>query len=318
MNPGATVAIIASATALVGGVAATWGYAEALMSVITARSSPIHKVMFRKKTLSDHQKARYAASERIQTQPMEDVTIRSRDGLVLHGHWYPCDSPRRVLVMAHGWRSAWHRDFGAVIPFLHENGCSLLLIEQRAHGKSEGKYISYGIFERFDLADWLTFATNRTPEHIPVYLMGISMGAATALMASSLPECNGIAGIIADCGFSSPYDIVKKTIGAKSNRSSAPIEAWVVNRLCHMRAKFRLTDYTPKEAMEQNQRIPVLFIHGDADTFVPCEMSRINYEACRAPKDILIVQGAAHSLSYIANSAAYEEKLLAFWDKYDK
>lgn len=316
MNP-TTTAILATA-ALVGGAAATWGYAEALMSVIAARSSPLHKVMFKKKNLTDHQKTRYAASEQIRTQPMEDVSIRSRDGLTLRGHWYPCDNPRRVLIMAHGWRSSWHRDFGAVIPFLHNNGCSLLLIEQRAHGESEGNYISYGIFERFDVADWLTFAADRIPAHAPVYLMGISMGAATSLMASELPECANIAGIIADCGFSSPYDIVKKTIGAKSNRSSAPIEAWVVNRLCHARANFRLTDCTPREAMEHNEHIPVLFIHGDADTFVPCEMSHINYQACRAPKDILIVPGAAHSLSYIADPAAYEEKLLAFFETYDE
>lgn len=316
MNVDTTVAIVASA-ALAGGAAA-WGYVEALMSVVTARSSPVHKVLFKKKTLSDHQKARYAASDRIRTQPMEDVSIRSRDGLALRGHWYPCDNPRRVLVMAHGWRSSWHRDFGAVIPFLHNNGCSLLLIEQRAHGESDGKYISYGIFERFDVADWLTFISQRIPEHLPLYLMGISMGAATVLMSSELPECAHIAGIIADCGFSSPYDIVKKTIGAKSNRSSAPVEAWVVNRLCRMRAKFRLTDCSPKEAMERNDRIPVLFIHGDADAFVPCEMSHVNYQACCAPKDILIVHGAAHSLSYIADPQAYEKKLSEFWGKYDK
>ena len=304
-------------TAAIGGLAA-WGYAEALMSVTTARNSPIQKLLFKKKKLSPHQQIRAVVSERLKQQPVRDVVIKSRDGLSLRGHWYPCKNPKRVLIMAHGWHSAWHRDFGAVAPFLHENGCSLLFIDQRTHGESDGKYISYGILERFDLCDWLTFLSKKIPESVPIYFMGISMGAATALMAAGLPGTERLSGIIADCGFSNPYDIVERTIAGKIKRPRAPIEVCVMDRLCRKRANFSLKDHSPRKAMEQNENIPVLFIHGGADDFVPCAMTLENYMACRAPKSILIVPGAGHSMSYIANPRAYEQKLCEFWEKYDR
>ena len=309
-------ASIAAATALAGGVAAAWAYTEAIMSITSARSSPIQKLVFKKKEISPAQSIRNRASKKLQQQPMEDVTIRNRDGLTLHGHWYPCDKPRRILVMAHGWRSSWCRDFGTVAPFLHKSGCSLLLIEQRSHGQSEGEYISYGILERFDVADWLAYIIEKHPD-LPVYLMGMSMGAATVLMAAGLEGTERLSGIIADCAYSVPYEIVERTISRKIKRP-APHTTRVVNHLCHRRGKFRLSDYTVLEAMEQNETVPVLFIHGDADTFVPCEMTMKNYLACRAPKDILIVPDAEHSLSYVTDHKAYEKKLSEFWERYDE
>ena len=306
-----------AAAAVAGGAAAAWAYTEAIMSMTAARSSPIHKIVFKKKELSPAQAVRNRASKRLLQQPTEEISIRNREGLLLYGHFYPCDKPRRILVMAHGWRSSWHRDFGSVVPYLHKNGCSLLLIEQRAHGKSEGEYISYGVLERFDVADWLDYVADKHPD-LPVYLMGMSMGAATVLMTAGLEGTERLSGIIADCAYSSPYEIVERTISRKIKRPSAPHTTRAVNHLCHKRGKFRLSDYTVLEAMEKNETIPVLFIHGDADTFVPCEMTMKNYLACRAPKDVLIVPDAGHSLSYITDHKAYEKKLTEFWDRYDE
>jgi pimeloyl-ACP methyl ester carboxylesterase len=205
--------------AVTGGIAAAWAYTEAIMSMTAARSSPIQKIVFKKKELSPAQAVRKRASKKLLQQPLEEVSIRNREGLLLYGHFYPCDKPQRILIMAHGWRSSWHRDFGTLVPFLHKNGCSMLLIEQRAHGKSEGEYISYGVMERFDVADWLSYVTEKHPD-LPVYLMGMSMGAATVLMTAGLEGTERLSGIIADCAYSAPYEIVERTISRKIKRPS--------------------------------------------------------------------------------------------------
>lgn len=240
--------------------------------------------------------------------------LRSRDGLLLTGHLYVPDAPKRVLLLFHGWRSSWHRDFGRMLPFLTQSGSVLLMPDQRAQQGSEGEYMSFGLLERFDCVDWAQTAAARFPG-LPIYLMGISMGASTVLMASGLELPGVVRGIVADCAFTSPAAIAKHVIG---NNLRLPYSAVSrrVDRLCRKQFGMRADAADTAEALKKNTR-PVLFIHGDADRFVPLSMTEENYAACEAEKELLIVPGAAHARSYLIDPAAYEAKLRDFWAKHD-
>jgi pimeloyl-ACP methyl ester carboxylesterase len=243
------------------------------------------------------------------------VAIRSREGYVLRAHWYPAKDAKRTVILAHGWHSDWYVDFSASSPFLHDHACNLLLIDQRCHGESGGDLISYGIAERYDILAWLDWLEEHHGGY-PVYLCGISMGAATVLMAAGLPIAGRVKGIIADCGYSTPHEIVELTLKKNVGGLAAPTLA-AVNLNCKLREGFTLKDYSPIEAMAVNTEIPCLFVHGDADTLVPWRMSLENYYACRAPKDLLIVNGAGHGLSFLVDPDRYKQKVLDFFAAYD-
>ena len=246
---------------------------------------------------------------------LEQVSIRSKEGYVLRAHWYPAPGATRTLILAHGWRSRWDVDFSVSAPFFHDCGCNLLFIDQRCHGDSGGDLIAYGILERHDIVAWLDWLD----EHhrgVPVYLCGVSMGASAALMTAELPVADRVTAIIADCGYSTPDGIVKRTVKKTLGGMTGPTLA-AVNINCKLRCGFTLKSASPVKAMAQNTEIPCLFIHGDADTFVPVRMSIENYYACRAPKELFVVPGAGHGLSYLVNTEGYRRKVLDFFEAWD-
>ncbi|MBQ6540615.1 MAG: alpha/beta hydrolase, partial [Oscillospiraceae bacterium] len=204
--------------------------------------------------------------------PMETVSAVSHDGLTLTGHWYPAENPLRIVIMFHGWRSSWYHDFGMSADFMHDSGCSLLYVEQRSHGKSEGKYISYGIKERYDVQTWVDFAAEKNTDNLPVYLCGISMGATTVLMASELPLKNTVKGIIADCGFTSGEAILKSIIDENIHVLPKSVVYKYVDRTFRRHTGMSYGEYSTLDAMK-NCHIPVLFIHGENDAFVPVSMT---------------------------------------------
>lgn len=256
-----------------------------------------------------------AAAEALLSIPAETVAIRSKEGYVLRARWYPAEGALRTVILAHGWHSQWNRDFCSSAPHLHETGCNLLLIDQRCHGESGGDLISYGINERYDILSWLDWLEANHPGY-PVYLYGVSMGAATVLMATGLSIGERVRGVIADCGYSTPKEIVKITLEKGMGKLAGPTLA-AVNLNCKLREGFTLGDYTPIEAMAQNTDVPCLFIHGDEDRFVPWRMSVENYYACRAPKELMIIHGAGHGVAYQTDTEAYRSKLAEFFAAYD-
>lgn len=315
-----TARIATGISLAVGGVAlaATALYTEIITSVVARRRSPMTDAIVAAATgnASDgldpsiHEKARA-----LRELPLEQVTIRSHDGYVLRARWYPAENPCRTVILAHGWRSSWNVDFSASSPFLHANGCNLLLIDQRCHGDSGGDLISYGIEERYDILSWLDWLEANHPG-TPVYLCGISMGAATVLMTAALPVDRRITGIIADCGYSTPDEIVGLTLKKSLGKLTAPTVA-AVNLNCKLRAGFTLKKASPIEAMAVNTEIPCIFFHGDSDDFVPLRMSLENFYACRAPKELYIVHNAGHGLSYIVDPEGYQKKILDFFAAWD-
>ena len=254
-------------------------------------------------------------SDALREIPMETVAIRSRDNYVLRAHWYPAEGATRTIIMVHGWHSRWYVDFSASAPFLHDHACNLLFIDQRSHGESGGDLISYGITERYDVLSWIEWVEQHH-SGLPLYLCGLSMGASTVLMTAGLPIAGRVQGILADCGYSTPREIVSLALKKNIGGLAAPTLA-AINLNCKLREGFTLKDYTPIEAMTANTEVPCLLIHGDADTVVPWRMSLENYYACRAPKELLIVSGAAHGMSFLVDPERYKQTVLKFFTTYD-
>jgi len=186
------------------------------------------------------------------------------------------------------------------------------MVDQRAHGKSEGKTMTFGIRERHDVLSWLEYAIKRFGCKTPILLAGISMGAATVLMASGLNLPENVKGIMADCPYSSPKNILKTVMRSLKmpDKIFYPLAKWSARIF----GGFDLEAVSAREAVTEC-KVPVLLIHGDDDRFVPCSMSQECYDACASEKRLVFVKDAAHGISYCVDGALYEREVRAFVEK---
>ena len=159
-----------------------------------------------------YREAQRAAAKKLASSETETVLLENREGLTLVGHLRECEKAKRLVIAFHGWRSAWYRDFGLLADFLSREQCSVLYVEQRAQNESEGDYIGFGLTERYDCVDWANWAAERFPG-LPVYLMGVSLGGATVLMAAGDILPAAVHGVIADSAYTSPRDIWQYVMG---------------------------------------------------------------------------------------------------------
>lgn len=235
--------------------------------------------------------------------PYKEAVVTSYDGLRLFGKCYIASADAPWLIMLHGYRSGAERDFCGGLKFGIDSGFNVLLVDQRAHGKSEGKCLTFGIKERYDCLTWTNYVISQAGGSCKIALYGMSMGAATVLMAAGSGLPKNVACIVADCGYTSPKAIIKKVI-REMHYPVFPTYALV--RLGGMLfGGFDIEEYSAVQAMEKCD-IPVLFIHGDDDRFVPCDMGRENHRHCRAEgKKLLIVPNAGHGMSYMSDKRAY-------------
>ncbi len=245
-------------------------------------------------------------------QPMEDVYIQGRDGLRLHGFLVTRPNPRGTLLLAHGYRSCGIGDFGVVLQDYHDLGFDLLVIDHRAHGKSQGKYLTMGVLERYDIRDWALWLLETRGQDHRVVLDGISMGAATVMMAAGLDLPLNVKGIIADCGYTSPRAIFEHVMG----QMKLPRQLlWGADLCARVMAGFSVDGASAPQGLA-NSSLPLLMVHGEDDDFVPCFMSRENYLAAAArDKTLLTVPGAAHGLSYLVDRPRVYMALVEFLDR---
>lgn len=254
--------------------------------------------------------------KKLKSLPHEVITIQSYDGQKLVGHWYRQENTKRVIVAMHGWRSSWWSDFGMISSFWHQENCSVLYAEQRGQGSSGGEYMGFGLMERHDCLEWVKWVNQQFGQEMPVYLAGVSMGAATVLMTADLELPSNVRGIMADCGFTSPHDIWKH-VAQKNLHLPYAIHGGVAERLCRGKINMGPKDCSTVTSL-QKSKVPVWFAHGSDDHFVPVEMTYRNYQACSAPKQLLIVPGADHGMSYYLEKKRYEQEMRKFWNQYDQ
>lgn len=255
------------------------------------------------------------SAKKLEESDCTQVEITGRDGVKLVGHWHRTKNPKRVIIAMHGWRSSWTNDFGLISEFWHDNDCNVLYAEQRGQGNSGGEYMGFGLLERYDCLEWIKWVNEETGGGLPIYLGGVSMGATTVLMTAGLELPDNVKGIVADCGFTSPNAIWKHVV---QNNLHMPygIYSATASDICKKKIQIGSKDYSTVDAMK-HCTVPVLFIHGTDDHFVPVEMTYENYKACVAPKKLLIVPGAEHAMSYLVDNKVYEEAIQSFWEEYD-
>lgn len=251
-----------------------------------------------------------AWSKEVRTRPHEDVSIISRDGLTLRGKYYEYKKGAMTELLFHGYQGSAERDLSGGIERCFALGRNALIIDNRGSGHSDGHVISFGINEMHDVLQWIDFAISRFGNDVKLILTGVSMGAATVLMVSGekLPE--NVVCILADCPYSSQKDIIKKVI--REMKLPANLLYPFVKLGARIFGRFNLEENTPIEAMKKCS-VPIIFIHGDTDAFVPAEMSDALYEACVSKhKKIVKIHGAGHGLAFPVGRELYVNALADF------
>ena len=247
-------------------------------------------------------------------QKPEELTIRSRDGLKLCGSYLEAPDAKACMLLCHGYRSRGGLDFALVLRTLYEHGCSVLVIDQRAHGRSEGKYIAYGVLERYDCQQWAWFLHAKLGGRVPIFLEGMSMGASTVMMAAELALPPSVVGIIADCGYNSPWEELRHCIKYRYHLPVFPVLP-LTELMCRLVAGYSLKRASAAASLA-NSPLPLLIIHGMDDDFVPATMTAENYAAAAGEKRQILVPGARHALSYLVDRERLEKELMDFIDSH--
>lgn len=259
---------------------------------------------------------RTEAIERLEKSNLEKIEILASDGTKLVAHWFEAENAKRTIIAMHGWRSSWIRDFAIISEFWHKNNCNVLYVEQRGQNNSGGDYMGFGMLERYDCLDWINWVNDNKSSELTIYLCGISMGASTVMMAGGLDLPKNVHGIMADCGYTSPHAIWKHVVEKNMNLYYGGIASKIADDMCKRKIQMGSKDVSCTDTL-RICKVPVMFIHGTDDHFVPVEMTYENYKACASEKHLLIVPGAEHGMSYIVEQEKYEQEALGFWEAYD-
>ncbi len=240
--------------------------------------------------------------------PHEEVTLTARDGTRLFGRYYHVRDGAPLEIECHGYRGHAIRDFCGGNPLARELGHNTLLIDQRAQGRSGGHTITFGIRERLDILDWVDYAHARFGE-IPIFLVGISMGGASVLMASGEPHPASVVGVIADCPYSAPREIICSVIRMMHlpPRLAYPLVA----AAARLFGRFSLAECTAVDAVTR-AHLPILLLHGECDRLVPCEMSRRIAAAAEGRARLVTFPGADHGMSFMTDPDLYGRTVAEF------
>ena len=248
--------------------------------------------------------------DRLEGLKYEPVTVKSKEGLTLFGMYYERERKNIIELDFHGYRGNALRDYcgGSVIS--QKNGISSIIVHQRCHGKSEGRAITFGIKERYDVLCWIKYVLERFGKDTRIILSGVSMGAATVLMASNLNLPKNVKCIIADCPYSSPEEIIRKV--ARDRHINDRVVYPFIRLSARLFAGINLGEASAEKSVKETN-IPILIIHGDDDRYVPYYMGKHIFEACASQnKQMLTVNNAGHAISYFLETENYTKTVTDF------
>ena len=252
----------------------------------------------------------------LDVQAPETVTLTSDDGLRLQGYWLAASpASSRTVILAHGYSADAKSMAVFARHWVEAQGCNVLLPDARGHGASEGDYIGFGWPERRDWVRWIQWVDSRVGPASSVVLHGVSMGGATVMMTSGEADLpRSVKAVVEDCGYTSVRDQLSWNLVRMYKLEPEPIIS-DTSRLTRQRA-----GYSFDEASALNQvkraRVPSLFIHGDADTFVPFDMVQRLYAACSSEKALFVVPGAGHGQSMAVDPQGYWRAVADFTGTY--
>lgn len=253
-------------------------------------------------------------TKEVRSLPHEDIEITSHDGLTLRGKYYECEVGAPVEILFHGYKGNAERDLCGAVERAFKVRRNALIVDHRAAGFSDGHVISFGINERRDCLGWIEKVIERFGTDVKIVITGISMGAATVMMAAGEDLPSNVISVLADCGYTSPKEIISKVV--KDMRLPAKIFYPFIKLGARIYGGFDLEEASPIEAMKRCS-VPIVFVHGDTDDFVPYDMSVRLYNECASEKKILMtVKGAGHGLAYPVDREGYVNKLNKIYDEW--
>ena len=245
--------------------------------------------------------------------PHTEVSIRSFDGLKLCGTYYEFQKGAPIDVLFHGYHGCAEQDLSGGVYRCQRLGHNVLIVDHRGAGKSEGHVVTFGINESRDALAWVQYVVENIDPNAKILLGGISMGAATVMMASAMELPKNVVGTVADCGYTSAKEIIKKVI--REMHLPADLLYPFVRLGARLFGRFDPDENSPIVSMP-NCRVPVIFFHGDTDAFVPQSMSEENFAACAAPKHLVITPGAGHGLCFPVDVDTYVREIEMFFEPY--
>lgn len=246
--------------------------------------------------------------------PFESIEIKSFDGLKLFGRYYHVQDGAPVDICFHGWHGNYLQDFCGGSKLCKAVGHNFILIDQRGQGFSSSNTMTFGVKEKYDVVSWCEYAVQRFGPQVEINLIGISMGAATVLQAATQPLPKNVKHIFADCPYSSPVGIIHSVAKNGMHLSPKFFHPFIV-AAARIYGHFNLTDKTsdvPKNI--QNCNIPILIIHGDADTFVPAYMSKEVADANPSIQRFTFPE-ANHGMSFMVDEERYTKLVTEFLSK---
>lgn len=239
----------------------------------------------------------------------EEWTATSSDGRHLAATHYIPDNPgRRWAILVHGYGRD-QRYTGDYAEVYLEHGYQVLTPDLCASGKSEGQYITMGVKEGEEIAIWANRIKAQYPD-AQIVLHGVSMGAATVLMAAARDDITGIAAVIEDCGYTSAYEMFSNQLGVIFDLPEYPIMP-CVDVVSGLKTGVKVSDAAPIRVIDRI-KAPVLFIHGSADKLIPPSMMDRLYDSCRSKKKKFIIEGAGHGDSMTTDSETYWKNIFDF------
>lgn len=257
-----------------------------------------------------------ASKERwLSAQAVEQVQIVSIDGLRLHGQYIPAMAPsRRIVILAHGYTSRGEHMASFARFYQQDLGFGVLLPDARGHGASEGEYIGFGWPDRLDYLRWIDYIVQRLGPETEIVLHGISMGAATVLMTAGEDLPLQVKAVVSDCAYSSAAAQLGYQMKRMYRLPSFPILP-ATSLVTKLRAGYFFSEASALDQVSR-AKVPVLFIHGDADTFVPYSMVHQLYQACPTEKELYVVAGAGHGLAFRRDPERYIRTVQQFLNRH--
>lgn len=268
-------------------------------------------------TSADKQKyadAYYGYVDWLRTQPTRIWHLNENTDEQLSAIYVPAEKPSKdTVIVAHGYKGNGET-MANYAKMFHEFGYNVLLPDSRAHGNSAGKYITFGWLDRLDYLNWINKIIRYDGEDSRIVLFGVSMGGATVEMLSGEELPSQVKVIIADCGYSDIDSELTYLLKELYHMPKYPIVP-AVSLINKRRQGFNLKQVSSINQLAKNT-LPVFFIHGEKDVYVPTEMVEDNFAATKGPKEKWIVPDATHAESFWIDPEEYTKRVAEFLNQY--
>ena len=245
--------------------------------------------------------------------PYREVSIVSHDGLVLRGKYFEYKKGAPIELLCHGYRGWAERDLSGGVFRCFGIGHSVLTVDHRGCGESEGHVTTFGAKESLDCLRWIDLILKEIDPDARIILSGVSMGASTVMTVAGMENLpKNVVGVLADCGYTSTRAIISKVM---RDRNLPPRLLYPFVRFSAILFSGFDPDAQSPIASMAKCHLPIIFFHGDADDFVPHSMSVENYNACvSAHKALVTIKGAGHGIAFPVDQEGYRKAAKDFFD----